>query len=613
MGLVEPVPSAACVLFVERALVRVDSARRSVETFFATARDGFSTTFAGCEVAFRARPVFTLPRVMRSAILRVAAVLASPSRTFAHAAALCVALGCGGDGGFDLPPVPPRDASMDAARDATPARDGALDAPRDGSSDASHDASDGAARDAGTSSDFRWEDAVLYFVLTDRFENGDPSNDAQGDTCLDPTSPIRFHGGDLAGLRARIPYLRELGVDALWITPVQAQIGRRGEQCGYHGYWARLDDPLVPAHGPLEPRLGTDAELDALIDAMHDDDLRLVVDLVVNHVGYDAPLTRTRPEWFHPREGCAALGPSDLYCALAGLPDLAHGRADVRAWLDAYSAAFTRRFAFDGIRMDTVKHVPASYFAEQWIPTVRAERDLWLIGELLDEGSYDPFVPYVEAGFDGLFDFPLRRALITSLAQGGSLDAVATRVQEYVRRFGIEAALRKSQLLDNHDVPRFLTESEGQPEALRLERYHLALGLLFVVPGIPQIYYGNELGMTGRYPYNRADMPRWAFDERTRGGAHEGIVGDASEHFALVQRLAQTRRDVMSLRRGNYAELWRPNGARDVYAFARFVGDDVAIVAVNGGATEVRELSMPWRTNPGLTPESTGAMERAAR
>jgi glycosidase len=554
---------------------------------------------------------------MRSTILRVRAILASPSRdarAFARAAMLCAALGCGDDGGFDLPPVPPRDASMDAARDATTAtpRDAALDAPPDGSADGG-DASDGSAPDAGTDSDFRWEDAVLYFVLTDRFENGDPSNDAQGDTCLDPTSPIRFHGGDLAGLRARIPYLRELGVDALWITPVQAQIGRRGEQCGYHGYWARLDDPLVPAHGPLEPRLGTDAELDALIDDMHDNDLRLVVDLVVNHVGYDAPLTRTRPEWFHPREGCAALGPSDLYCALAGLPDLAHGRADVRAWLDAYSAAFTRRFAFDGIRMDTVKHVPASYFAEQWIPTVRAERDLWLIGELLDEGSYDPFVPYVEAGFDGLFDFPLRRALITSLAQGASLDAVATRVQEYVRRFGIEAALRKSQLLDNHDVPRFLNESEGQPEALRVERYHLALGLLFVVPGIPQIYYGNELGMTGRYPNNRADMPRWAFDERTRGGAHEGIVGDASEHFALVQRLARTRRDVAPLRRGNYAELWRPNGARDVYAFARFVGDDVAIVAVNGGATEVRELSMPWRTNPGLTPESAGAMERATR
>lgn len=530
---------------------------------------------------------------------------------------VALALGCGGDGGFELPPVPPRDASNDAARDG--AMDGATDATTDAARDSALDAArDGSGRDAesadaGSSTDVRWEDRVLYFVLTDRFENGDPDNDDQGDTCFDPSSPRRFHGGDFAGLRARLPYLQELGVDALWITPVQAQIGRRGDQCGYHGYWASLDERIVPAHGPLEPRLGTDAELDALIAAMHANDQRLVVDLVVNHVGYDAPLTRTRPDWFHPREGCAALGPSEIFCSLAGLPDLAHGRADVRAWLDAYSAAFTRRFAFDGIRMDTVKHVPASYFAEHWIPTVRAERDLWLIGELLDEGSYDPFVPYVDAGFDGLFDFPLRRALITSLAQGASLDGVANRVQEYVRRFGIEAALRKSQLLDNHDVPRFLTESEGQPETLRVARYHLALGLLFVVPGIPQIYYGNELGMTGRYPNNRDDMPRWAFDADTRNGRHEGIVGDAGEHFALVQRLAQTRREVMPLRRGDYAELWRPNGARDVYAFARFVGDDVAVIVVNGGANEVRELSMPWRTNPGVPAESTLAMERASR
>jgi alpha-amylase len=527
----------------------------------------------------------------------------------------CGNLGCGHPGGFELPPVPTRDAAtgrQDAARSPTDAEAAPRDA-RERPGDASErpaDATLDAPLDTGSEDDWSWEDAVLYFVLTDRFENGNPGNDDQGDPCLDPASPFRFHGGDLAGLRARLPYLRELGVNALWITPVQRQIGRRGERCGYHGYWASLDDPLAPTHAPLEPRLGTEADLDALIEAMHAEELRLVVDFVVNHVGYDAPLTRTRPDWFHPRSGCESLGPRDVYCPLAGLPDLAHDRADVRAWLDAYSAAFTRRFAFDGIRMDTVKHVPASYFAAHWIPTVRRERALWLVGELLDEGSYAPFEPYVTAGFDGLFDFPLRRALIESLGKGGSLDLVASRVQEYVDRFGIVAARRKSQLLDNHDVPRFLTESEGQPEALRVARYHLALGLLFAVPGIPQIYFGDELGMTGADPDNRADMPRWAFEAATRTGRHDGVIGDAGAHFALVQRLAATRRSVRPLRRGDYAELWRPNGStRDVFAFARFVDDEVAVVAVNASDETVRELSMPWRANPGLPPSASAALE----
>src|SRR5690606_36685688 len=148
-------------------------------------------------------------------------------------------------------------------------------------------------------------------------------------------------------------------------------------------------------------------------------------------------------------------------------------------------------------------------------------------------------------------------ALIESLAQGGSLDRVATRVQEYVIRFGQEAARRKSQLLVNHDVPRFLTESEGQPEALRIARYHLALALLFTVPGIPQIYYGDELGITG--PDDRADMPRWAFDTASSACTLAGVVDDAGVHFSLTRTLALSRRQVAPLWRGDYAELWLPN------------------------------------------------------
>ncbi|HJL01548.1 MAG TPA: alpha-amylase family glycosyl hydrolase [Polyangiaceae bacterium LLY-WYZ-15_(1-7)] len=452
-----------------------------------------------------------------------------------------------------------------------------------------------------------WEDtAALYFVLTDRFANGDPANDGE-DECFDPAHPRRYHGGDFAGLRARAGYLEELGVDAVWITPVQRQVGRIGEGCGYHGYWADLDDP---DDGAIEPRLGGAAALDALLEDFHGRGIRVVADLVVNHVGYGARLTRTRPGWFH--DGRTSCQDDPRRCSLAGLPDLAQEREEVAAYLDAYSARFVRRFPFDGVRMDTVKHVPASYFAERWIPTVRAERDLWLVGELLDGSGYDPFVPYVEAGFDGLFDFPLHGAMLDAFARGGSLNGVASRVQEYVDRFGIAAARRKSQLLDNHDVPRFLQASEGRPEAERVAGYRLALATLFTVPGIPQLYYGDELGFTGEWPENRRDMPAWAFDPEARGGAgREGVVGDPGETFALTRELIALRRALPALRRGGYAELWRPNGGADVWVFFRSVGESHVVVAIHGGEEAVSGLPMPVATNPGLSESDRAALEGA--
>ncbi|MBX3249752.1 MAG: hypothetical protein KF901_21425 [Myxococcales bacterium] len=516
---------------------------------------------------------------------------------------------CGSDPGFELPPVPDAAAPDGARPDGAP-EDAAMDARADAPDAPGPDAPDATSADAGSPRPpYDWDDAILYFALTDRFANGDPSNDDFGDDCFDPGSLLRFHGGDLEGLRTRaLPYLRELGANALWITPVQRQVGRRGMRCAYHGYWADLDDP---DDGRIERRLGTAATLDRLLADMHANDLRLVVDFVVNHVGYNARLTRTRPEWFHDPATCRDLGPADLYCPLANLPDLAHDRADVRAYLDALSQRFVRRFDIDAIRMDTVKHVPVSYFRDHWIPTVRAERDLWLIGELLDGGSYDPFVPYLDAGFDGLFDFPLRQAFVDTFAHGRSLNAVATRVDEYIRRFGLAAARRKSNLLDNHDLNRFLSESEGQPEGLRVARYRLALALLMTLPGVPQIYYGNELGMTGRAgaaDENRADMPAWAFDAATRDGTFPGFVGNPAETFALTRELATLRGETPALRRGGYAELWRPGGSGvEMYVFFRSAGASRVIVAVNAGDTAISGRRTPLRTNPGVS-----APDRAA-
>jgi alpha-amylase len=137
-----------------------------------------------------------------------------------------------------------------------------------------------------------WKREVIYLVLPDRFQNGDLGNDALGQPdCTDPTNPKLFHGGDLRGLRERIPYLRDLGVTAVWITPLYAQVPRKDGACGYHGYWADLGEP---DDGAMEPKLGTPDDVSALVDDLHASGMKLIVDLVVNHAGRGARIAQAR-------------------------------------------------------------------------------------------------------------------------------------------------------------------------------------------------------------------------------------------------------------------------------------------------------------------------------
>ncbi|MFN7702149.1 MAG: alpha-amylase family glycosyl hydrolase [Deltaproteobacteria bacterium] len=486
------------------------------------------------------------------------------------------------------------DAALALLDAASPLPDAAASVP-DGSLEAAAapgDAASPVAEAGPPRAALGWDAASIYLLLVDRFANGAPDPDPAEDECFDPANPRRFHGGDLAGLRARLGYLEELGVDTVWVTPLTRQIGRHHEQCGYHGYWADL---TVPDDVALEPRLGTEADFSALLDDMHARGMRLVLDMVVNHPGYGAQVTRTHPEWFHPVAGCERLGPPDETCPLAWLPDFDQRVPEVADYLTEHSSSWIRRFDVDGIRMDTVKHVPLWFFRDRWIPAMRALRpDLYLVGELFDERPYEQQRAYLDAGFDGLFDFRLRSALVYGLGREGSLDRVAREVAAAWDSLGPERARRRSTLLDNHDVPRFASEIE-QPEGRAVARLHLALGALLTTPGIPQLYSGTELGMAGGWPENRRSLPTWAFDAATRT-PHEGFVGDPGETFALVRDLLALRRERAPLHRGDYVELWRPGGSGvPLYAFTRAVGDERVFVALTTGAVDQR---IPLEDNP---------------
>ncbi len=453
-----------------------------------------------------------------------------------------------------------------------------------------------------------WRPRVIYLTFPDRFANGDPGNDTAGAAdCLDVAAPTRFHGGDLAGLRAHLPYLTELGVGALWLTPLTRQAPRRGDACGYHGYWSDLTTPAEPIEAAMEPKLGTPAELDALLIELAAADVQPILDVVVNHPARNARIVTERPGWFHDPQTCAALGSTDIYCPLSGLPDFALEDDEVAAYVTDATIAWLHRYPFAGVRMDTAKHVPRAYFADTWLPAARAARPHpFIVAEVFVDGDMAQFAPYFDAGFDSVFHFPLRRALVNAVARGGSLDEVAAVVRDTVGDLGLDRALMISTFLDNHDVPRFMTEAGDLADAERVRRYRLALVALFTLPGIPQLYAGDELGMMGAYPENRRDLPAWAFDASDRAGGHAGYLGDPAATFALVRRLIALRGDHAALHEGYYAEAWRPNGGANIYAFYRAAAGDRVLTVINGGGGEA-EVTMRFAANPGISAEDRAA------
>ncbi len=448
-----------------------------------------------------------------------------------------------------------------------------------------------------------WPAQVIYLVMPDRFQNGDTTNDSLGTpNCFDPTSAQKWHGGDLAGIRQRIPYLQDLGVTAVWITP---QNRASSDRCGYHGYWSDLTEP---DDGAVEPKMGTPAELAGLANDLHAAGMRLVLDLVVNHTGIGARIVTQHPDWFHDPKTCAQLGDTNVYCPVGGkaLPDFAQENATVAQYLTTLSAGWTTRYGIDGIRMDTVKNVLPAYWASSWFPGVRAaNKGLFVVGEDFDESGPTGLNAFLGDGFDSLFDYPRYPTIVSTFANGGAVDALANAVSAAVTTYGIAHAREMTSFVDNHDNPRLGSQFPANtPDATVAAQFALAMGAIFTLPGIPEVMWGDEVAMLGAAdPDNRRDMPSWAWSAATRAGAHAGMAsGDGQAAYAHLQGLIAIRKAHAALQQGSYAELWRQNGgAANVLAFYRGANGERVITAINPGAAATVALPIATSHNLGAS------------
>jgi len=358
-------------------------------------------------------------------------------------------------------------------------------------------ASETGARDAD-----EW--GPVYFVMVDRFADGDSSNN--GDHS-DPFDPQAFHGGDLRGVIDHVDHIAALGIRTVWLSPVFVMRTEKLDEWGaYHGYW--LADPWR-----VEPTFGTEADLRELSDALHARGIKLVLDFVANHVGYSAPVTEEHPDWFHGH------GPIEDWhdpvqatdWDVHGLPDLAQENEEVYAWLLGAALHWIDVADIDGYRLDAVRHVPTEFWS-RFNGDLRkaAGDDFLLIGELFEGNPATLARVWREGAFGQMFDFPLHWAALDALcgdAPFGRLAAILYADRQY------DDVGQLVTFADNHDLPRVWSACDGDAD-----RVAQVLAFLATSRGRTMVTWGTAAGLDGEHePHNRKDM---VFEPHPELGPH---------------------------------------------------------------------------------------------
>ena len=396
---------------------------------------------------------------------------------------------------------------------------------------------------------FSWKDAIIYFPMTDRFMDGDTSNDSPAD-CLDPGNKANWLGGDFAGLKQKLDagYFNDLGINTLWLGPVWnnpdgCYAGAVGHTyTAYHGYF-----PMD--YSSIEEHYGTMTELKELISDAHTHGIRVIADLPANHVFQDSKIFSAHRDWFHNGK----VGETPLICSdddnwnthpvecwfQPYLPDFDYTNNDAVDFVTDTAVDFVQKTGIDGFRIDAVKHMVPNF-----VKTLRykirhevetSELAFYMVGETFvgewghGTGKAEELIKsYVSKDrLDGQFDFPLYWAIIKTFARDeqtfGDLADELTGEQGY---YGQDAIM--SNFVGNHDVPRFISHAAGviadqwgngskqqgwnTPPSLPTEkeayqRLSCAFAFVMCIPGVPMVYYGDEIAMPGAGdPDNRRMM-----------------------------------------------------------------------------------------------------------
>lgn len=354
--------------------------------------------------------------------------------------------------------------------------------------------------------DFDWDEAVVYFMMTDRFFDGNKSNNTASGENTYGENPGLYHGGDFAGVTAKLKYLQDLGVNTIWITPIVENIKGvavtdEGSEdvpynAAYHGYWAS-------DFTKLNPTLGTTEEFKTMISEAHKRGMRIMVDIVVNHAGYGTEST------FADMLRDKSVSEGDIKSWQSGLPDFATENADVRAKLVEWQTAWMKDYGVDYFRVDTVKHVDSTTWAALKNSTTKVNSSFKMIGEYFGAGYASNGSSLGTGQMDADLDFDFNDQA-TSFVSGN-----ISSVEKFLsaRNSALNNTYMTGQFLSSHDEDGFkaaLMKGKGYTKDEATSAALVAATLQLTAKGIPVIYYGEEVGLSGlnNYPYqtNRYDM-----------------------------------------------------------------------------------------------------------
>lgn len=430
-----------------------------------------------------------------------------------------------------------------------------------------------------------WSDDVLYFVLIDRYADGDSANNRR----VERSNPGGYHGGDLKGLTRQLDELADLGVTALWINPVQKQINQgfyasapaklgipEFRHWGFHGYW--IDDFTA-----MEPQFGSLDDLKHLVEEAHKRNIKVVLDVVYNHAGYGSSYQTRRTSdgqgWLRIGEGNCEVDP--VKCAVGGLPDFKTELPEVRDYLLSANIGLAKQAGVDGFRLDTFKHLETDFWLEHRRRT-RAElgNNFFLLAEHWGgtASSLDPF--FARDEIDAGFDFSFK----------GNCEAFVSgrgRAVAYGSYLGSRHKVRKGYLLahylSSHDEPMALYNLNGDKD-----KFRICAALQMTSIGLPVIYYGEEVARAGsEWPLNRTNMPWGSRDiQPGKGGARDESLRE------YYKALLHVRRTHPALSRGDYMSLTGPQDAMLAFFRHDAASGDSVMVLVNREDKEVMAAFM---------------------
>ena len=450
--------------------------------------------------------------------------------------------------------------------------------------------------------DFDWDEAVIYFAVTDRFFDGDAeNNDAYGvgDYNIGEKGGSSYHGGDFAGLNQKLDYLKDLGVNTIWITPIVENITEDQHDnktdtatYGYHGYWAS-------DFTKLNKHLGTEQQFKALLDAAHSKGMKIMVDVVLNHAGYgtekyfNSILTDADGNSISMiRDSNNTISGDDKYDSLSDLPDFVTENKAVTDQLVTWQTEWMSKYSIDYYRVDTVKHVETTTWAAFKNSLTKVNPDFKMIGEYSGAGYANNAGELGTGSMDALLDFDFNdfaQKFVT-----GDISGVESSLQK--RNGAINNTATMGSFLSSHDEDSLQYKLVNESKLSEEEAYNLmkvAATLQITAKGQPVLYYGEEIGQGGanNWPLqtNRRDFD-WTELEKQKADSNS-----IYNHYKTMLAIRNTYTDVFA--RGNRSTV-AASDAEGYEVISRSYGNSTLYVGMNVKEAE-KEVVIPVAESAG--------------